>query len=322
MLICGARERLRIKTARPARPLRRGVFRAVAMLVVMLIAGPPGSALAQAHVSPAGDPAKCMPFPGNLQLNPRFPVPKPPPGSKVFHQPQPACGYLAGFAGVRKLDGTVPVGPGLSDLRLGLTTYTNFNRSYSYFQQEVAGQFGYHGKPELPPARATFQVFGYIPVSVTIHISEIGSFNLSLVSCTPASKCPNHPANAALLSGRVTLRLANVEIDGVPVDVGPHCQTAKPFNLVLTGLPPAYNVNLIQGVLTGTVTIPPFKGCASGGYDLDPVFTASVSGPGNLVKISQAPICTPKTGGGCPPVRPGPVSSQTGSASTASGNDT
>ena len=78
---------------------------------------------------------------------------------------------------------------------------------------------------------------------------------------------------------------------------------AKPFNLVLTGLPPAYNVNLIQGVLTGTVTIPPFKGC---GYNLDQVFTTSVSGPGNSVKISQAPICTPRTGGGCPPVKPGP----------------
>jgi hypothetical protein len=107
------------------------------------------------------------------------------------------------------------------------------------------------------------------------------------------------------LSGRLSLRLANVEIGGVSLNAGPHCQTAQPFNLVLTGLPPAYNVNLIQGALAGTVTIPPFTGCASGGYNLDPLFTASVSGPGNYVKISQAPICAPETGGGCPPVNPG-----------------
>jgi hypothetical protein len=278
--------------------------RAVAVAIVLVLAGAPGPALAQAQVSPAGNPAKCTPFPGNLQLNPRFPLPKPPPGSQVFHQPQPACGYLAGSADLRKLNATVPVGPGLSDLRLGLTTYTNFNNSYSYLQQDVAGQFEFHGKPELPPARAAFRILGNIPVSATVHISEIGSFNLALVSCTPASKCPSHPASSAVLSGRMTLRLANVDIDGVALKAGPHCQTARPFKLVLTGLPPAYNVNLIQGVLTGTVTIPPFTGCASGGYNLDPLFTAAVSGPGNAVQISQAPLCTPKMGDDCPPVRP------------------
>jgi hypothetical protein len=292
------------------RPGRRGWLRAmaapvvaVAVPVVMVVAGVSGSALAQARASSTGNPATCTPFPANLQLNPRFPLPEPPPGSRVLHEPQPACGYVAGSADLRKLDATVPLGPGLSDLRLGLTTYTNLNRSYTYLQQDAAGQFQYHGKAELPPARVAFRAFGYIPVSATIDISEIGSLNLALIWCTPAPKCPDHPANTALLSGRLTLRLSDVEIDGVPLNVGPHCQTAQPFDLALTGLPPAYNVNLIHGVLTGTVAIPPFKGCASGGYNLDPLFTATVSGPGNFVKLSQAPLCTPLAGNGCPPVR-------------------
>jgi len=172
-------------------------------------------------------------------------------------------------------------------------------------QQDVAGQFEYHGLPELPPARVTLLAFGRIPVSATIHTSEIGSLNIALISCAPAPKCPNHAADVALYFGRVSLRISDVKIDGVPLNVGSHCQTATPFNFLLTGLPPAYNVNLIHGVLTGTVTIPPFKGCANGDRNLDPVFTASVSGPGNFVKVTQAPICTPKTGGGCPPVKPG-----------------
>jgi hypothetical protein len=195
-------------------------------------------------------------------------------------------------------------------LKLGVTTYSKTDAGYIYIQVRAAGQFEYHGLPELPPARATFQAFGFIPVSATIHISEIGSLNLALISCSPAPKCPNHPANAAVLLGRVTLRLSNVEIGRVPVDAGPHCQSAAPFNLVLTGRPPAYNVPAIHGVLTGTVTIPPFKGCASG---LDPVFTALVSGPGNFDKVTQAPLCIPETDGGCPPVRLGRVPSQTGS---------
>jgi len=92
----------------------------------------------------------------------------------------------------------------------------------------------------------------------------------------------------------------------VPLNVGTHCQTATPFNLELTGVPPAYNVGLIKGVLTGTVTVPPFKGCTDGTENLDPIFDATVSGPGNFVKVTQAPVCTPKAHFGCPPAKPIP----------------
>jgi len=91
------------------------------------------------------------------------------------------------------------------------------------------------------------------------------------------------------------------------LNVGTHCQTATPFDLELVGLPPAYNISLIQGVLTGTVTVPSFKGCSDGSENLDPIFNASVSGPGNFVKITQAALCTPAQNFGCPPVKPIPV---------------
>jgi hypothetical protein len=271
-----------------------------------------GSAPAKrASASPADNPAKCLPFPKNLRLNPRFPLPKPPPGSKAFHLPQPACAYSTGYTNARKLNEAALVGPGLADLRLGLVTYTKSTSKYFYLQQNAPGQLEFHGRPVLPPARATLLSFGFVPVSATLQISEIGSLNIALISCAPAKKtdkCPNPPPiNEALFFGLVSLHISHVAVNGVPLNVGPHCQTATPFNLVLTGIPPAYNVSLIQGVLTGTVTIPPFKGCKDGTENLDPIFTAAVSGPGNFVKVTQAPLCTPATGGGCPPVKPVPV---------------
>jgi hypothetical protein len=257
--------------------------------------------------SPADNPAKCLPFPSGLKLNPRFPLPKPPPGTTTIHQPQAACAYSAGFTNARKLNEAALVGPGLTNLLLGLTTYAEFTTKFGFLQQNVAGQFEYHGQPVLPPARATLLAFGFVPVSATIQISEIGSLNLAVISCAPAKNCPiPPPKNVALFFGLVSLRISNVDVNGVPLNVGSHCQTATPFNLELAGLPPAYNVSLLQGVLTGTVTIPPFSGCDNGTEKLDSIFDATVSGPGNFVKVTQATICTPNTGGGCPPRKPVP----------------
>jgi hypothetical protein len=256
---------------------------------------------------PAGNPAKCLPFPNGLKLNPRFPLPKPLPGSTVTHQPQNGCSYAAGYTNARKLNEAALIGPGLTNLKLGLATYTKFTSKYSYLQQNVAGQFQYHGKPVLPPARATLLAFGFVPVSATIQISEIGSLNVALISCAPTKACPlPPPKNEALFFGLVTLRISNVDVNGVPLNVGAHCQTATPFELALTGIPPAYDVGLLEGVLTGTVTIPPFSGCSDGADNLNPIFNATVSGPGNFVKVTQAPPCTPNTGFNCPPAIPVP----------------
>jgi hypothetical protein len=273
-------------------------------LARIAVAGPPPS---KAAASPADNPAKCIPFPKGLKLNPRFPLPKPPPGSRLSHSPTPACAYSAGFTNARKLNEAALVGPGLADLKIGIATYAKFGSAYTYIQTRAAGQLEYHGLPELPPARATLLAFGFMPVSATIQLSEIGSLSIALLSCTPGSKpCPNSPPEIAYFYGLVSLHIYDVSVNGTPLNVGPHCQTATPFELALTGVPPAYDVSLIQGVLTGTVNIPPFKGCANGTDNLDSIFTSSVSGPGNFAKITQAPLCTPKQNFGCPPVKPIP----------------
>jgi hypothetical protein len=271
-----------------------------------------GSARAASSVTPGDDPAKCLPFPKNLQLNPRFPLPKPLPGSHVFHEPEDACSYAAGFTNAARLNEAVLIGPGLTDLHLGLSTYTKFVAKYSYFYQQVAGQLEYQGRAVLPPARATLLAFGFMPVSATLQLSEVGSLNAALLSCAPTKpqfKCPYSPPNVALFYGRVTLRISDVDVNGQPLNVGSNCQTRTPFNLELVGLPPSYNISSIYGILTGEVTVPQFSGCANGPDDLDPIFNATVSGPDNYAKINQAPFCSPQTTGapGCPPVKPTPV---------------
>jgi hypothetical protein len=278
-------------------------------LARIAVAGP---APARKPAPPAGkpqadNPAKCQPFPKHLTLNPRFPLPKPLPGSHFIHAPQLACAYSAGFTNARKLNEAALVGPGLTDLLIALKEYTKFTSKYGYILNDGAGQFEYHGQPVLPPARATLLAFGFVPVSATIQISEIGSVNISLISCAPTKQCPNPPPkNVALFFGLVSLRISNVDVNGVPLNVGTHCQTATPFTLALTGLPPSYNVSAIKGVLTGTVTIPKFSGCNDGSENLDPIFDATVSGPGNFVKVTQGALCSPGVGGGCPPPKPIP----------------
>lgn len=263
-----------------------------------------GPAPAGAHASPQlTAPKACRPFPKNLKLNPRFPLPVPMKGSNVFHDPEDACTYGTGFTDARKLHEAALVGPGLVDLLFGATVYTRFKHGDVYEQFREPSRFNYHGQPVLPPARATLLGFGFMPVSATLQISEIGTLNADFISCTYPS-CPN-PKNYALLLGRVTLHISDVDVNGVPLNVGAHCQTATPFNLKLLGLPPAYNVGQQFGLLTGTATVPPFHGCADGTENLDPIFTASVSGPGNFLNVNQGVFCTPQAG--CPPVKPKPV---------------
>jgi hypothetical protein len=209
----------------------------------------------------------------------------------------------------------VLVGPGLTDLHLALKNYFKSTHEYTYFQQRAAGQLEYHGLPELPPVRATLLAFGFMPVSATIQLSEIGSLNIALISCgdnsdiTKTDKCPNPPPkNAAILYGSVMLRIYDVAINGVPLNVGAHCQTVTPFDLDLLGVPPSYNVPDLHGVLTGTVTVPQFTECANGSDDLDSIFDATVSGPDNFVKVNQAVYCSPTVPppNQCPPRKPPP----------------
>jgi hypothetical protein len=267
--------------------------------------GPPQHGPVRSTKSP------CPPLPkGGLKLNPRFPPPQPPKRlrNKPTHQSEVGCAYIAGFSNVRKLHESALVGPGLAKLDIGVTIYLDQppTRKHNYFQQRSAGQLIFDGKPELPPANATLLAFGFMPVSATLQLSEIGTINAVSIGpalpslCRPVNSCPT----VTTVSSRVRLRIYNVQVNGVPLDVGPNCQTKDPFDIILTGTTPFY---LIQsgGELSGTVNVPPFTQCGVG-ENLDSIFTASVSGPGNSVLLTQGGPCFVIGLFGCPPCKPIP----------------
>ena len=234
----------------------------------------------------------CPPVPPKgLKLNPKFPPPKPPKGAKVNFPPSSsACAYIVGYSDVRKLNGASLIGPGLTALSINVRTVIK-NGNPGYFEFDNAGILDFKPCPTckivhgLPPAHATFLGFGFVPVSATLQLTEIGTTNVFAIGTAFA-------LTTNLIFSEVTLRVFDVKVNGVPLDVGPHCQSAQPIVLKLTGNPnsnPPYSVQG-GGPLTGDITIPPFRGCGVG-ENLDPLFTASISGPGNFVLLTQGVPC-------------------------------
>ncbi|HEY2442796.1 MAG TPA: DUF6801 domain-containing protein [Streptosporangiaceae bacterium] len=236
--------------------------------------------------------------PNGLSLNPHLPKPpKPPPNLNVItlHNSQPGCAYAVAFSNVRKLGEAGLIGPGLASLSISATLIISspVSQKNNYAQADNAGELEFHGLHEFPPAKVTLLAFGFMPVTATLQLIQVGTLNAYAVGPASPGLCkktdPQCQITVTTLYTRVRLHLSDVLVDGVPLDVGSGCQSATPFVIKVTGRTPTYIVQT-GGELTGTVTIPPFTGCGVG-ENLDPVFTASVSGPGNEVLLTQGAPC-------------------------------
>lgn len=249
----------------------------------------------------------CPPQPkGGLKLNPKFPIPKPPKGSQTLHpDPEPGCAYIVGYSNVKKLKGAALVGPGLSDLAVAVKEKV---KQPNYFQEDSAAQLDFKPCPTckivhaLPPATATFLGFGFVPVTATLQLTEIGTINIISIGNDSA-------LTSNVVWSEVSLRVHDVKVNGVPLPVGPHCQASKPILLKLNGDPnghPPYSL-AGGGPLTGMITVPAFTGCGVS-QNLNPIFNASISGPHNFVLLTQGAPCFIAGGGfGCPPKKPTPI---------------
>lgn len=274
-----------------------------ATLGAVLVTGKPHGAARHAAVT-----AKCPKLPpGGLKLNPRFPLPKPPPGSTIGGSPSQACAYTTGYADARKLKGAALIQPGLTNVDLFVRTVTNFNPKIDYFEADNAAVLDYHGKQEFPPSTATFLTFGFTPTTATIQLIEHGAINIIIVG--PALPPPCHPnkyqscINLATVYSRLSVRIVpgSVTVNGVPLDVGSHCGTSA-FDAILTGnsaSKPPYSVTG-GGPITGFVSIPKFSGCGVT-ENLDPIFNAAISGPRNFNLLTQGAVCFVVGGQGCNP---------------------
>jgi hypothetical protein len=239
-------------------------------------------------------PADCPPFPvkTGFPFNGHFKFPPYPPGSHIIVAPSAAqaCAFIEGFSDVRKLGAAALVGPGFGNIQESKRTIFTTKPPF-YDQLDSSGKLYYKPCPGsapqckpidgLPPVRATFLSFGFMPTTATLQITQAGTLNIASVSI-------NQNLITSQIQSLASIRVENVLINGAPLDVGTDCRTVKPFPLVLTGKPP-YSLQS-GGVVSGTITVPSFTGCGVG-ENLDPIFNASVSGPGNYVQLTQGNLC-------------------------------
>lgn len=171
---------------------------------------------------------------------------------------------------------------------------------------------------EFAPVDIKLLAFGTIPASATVHISQIrrGGKVVPLevklhfstqpvvdqpsgLPCSASKSC--FYTDSPHLSGLVDVRIDNVKIDQVPVDVGPNCHTATPATMSLTAASGYYSLTtkppyipdgmylpfFVGGTLHGPVDVPDFTGCRNGADNLSPVISAMASGPDNQLTSHQ-----------------------------------
>ncbi|TRV78880.1 hypothetical protein FKN01_11890 [Streptomyces sp. 130] len=232
-------------------------------------------------------------------------APQPAPGGPVTERDTPtggtfSCANALGLANVSKLNGAMIINDPDSP---ALISVLASKRSASRSAQAEGGAYlriDSLANLDLPDAESTFLTFGFQPVTAKVSF-ENGPITISTGSYgTGATRVSFSTAYFTQ-----SLRLHDVKVNGTPLDVGSDCRTSKPFKVVLNG-GEAYKNVALGGVLEGQVDIPSFTGCGTGGEDLNPLFTASISGPGNRVFMNQAPTCIPDnpTRSYCPPPLP------------------
>jgi len=199
------------------------------------------------------------------------------------------CSFAAGYANVAKLGGSVRIEPGLMNIALNDFEFGEGNLLFQHNVGDMpAGGF--------PPSTATFLTFGFMPIRATMELTQVGPIPVEIVAQGGPPFLYWISATAAM-----SLRVRDVTVNGVPLDVGPQCRSAEPMTVELVGGTPEYTNIFRGGPLQGIATIPPFSGCGVG-EDLDPLFTGTVSGPGNYISMRQGTMCTPIDPGFCPPV--------------------
>ncbi|MET9800521.1 DUF6801 domain-containing protein [Streptomyces sp. NPDC006368] len=228
-------------------------------------------------------------------------------------EPVASHGYLAGYANVRKLGSAMFVkDPGFMKVNMAKATqiYQCPRDDGLIFTMYSDATFDHKGKPQLPPARSTFLTFGFMPTTATVELTLDAPLEIATGSYfSPEGQF----SEVTKATGKLWVRLYDVDVNGTPLDVGPACRTARPMELTLTGRgsydaegrPHGYTV-VTGGPLTGTATIPEFTGCGAT-EDLDRLFTASLSGSGNHTRMTQGVLCSPGQPQYCPdPPKPKP----------------
>ncbi|MGW2306514.1 DUF6801 domain-containing protein [Actinomadura luteofluorescens] len=239
-------------------------------------AAPPKTGKRTAAEAPGETPAECGKFTG--------------PNDDWYS----GCVYLSGFSNVTKLKGAAI----LNDPEFGRPALTNLVYSLTDTGASVRQRF-------VSPlrSRSTFLTFGFMPTTATMEMTQrplkpgedYGTFEAVSDMQTGIQSVNAHM--------RMSIRISNVSVNGTPLDVGENCRTATDADIVLKGQMTSV---LEGGTLDGSFRIPRFTGCGAG-EDLGPLFNGTVSGPGNLLRVSLGATCIPDADISCPPAVPTPA---------------
>jgi hypothetical protein len=218
-----------------------------------------------------------------------------PPPDVVAHQNY--CANMAGYTNVNGLDGSVLQPPGLLNIAAG-NPKPNCEAPRRFCQQARALP-NLNGEPKYPPAPGSFYAWGIIPTTATMELTQIGPATVDLwfTATLPYQ-------GEAIAKIKLSARVFDATVNGVPLDLGPNCRTATPIDAELRAVYPTYSITQ-GGVLQGFVDIPELTGCGVT-EDLDNILSRLVSGERNYVKMTQGVVCALSNAYGCPPNIPTP----------------
>ncbi|MFI0210889.1 DUF6801 domain-containing protein [Streptomyces diastaticus] len=253
----------------------------------------------------AGEPGGADAPPGRLRVEATDPKDAPP---CIAEEPTPVtlAAYVTGYSNVRKLDGANLIPVSCMIIEQGEAGSPGPDDQW-LFRQPADVEFSYEGRRQTPPARATFLTYGFVPTTATVVLEQTEVMRLE------SDFYLGDPVKLdTAIRASLVLRLSDVKVNGTPLDVGSDCRTETPLtshepepdrfpgpHIVLDGFglapwegqPEGYQLTT-GGPLTSEVTIPAFTGCGtSDGEDLNRLFTAAISGPGNYVKQIQGQTC-------------------------------
>jgi hypothetical protein len=125
-------------------------------------------------------------------------------------------------------------------------------------------------KLNLPPATGSFKELGIVPVTATVALLQNG----------PTTGNINLNTGAVSTTSHVTLQITSLNVAGLPVPVGPSCESATPATISLASQPGFSITN--GGTVSGTYTIPPFAHCGL----ITPVLNLTIAGPDNTISLT------------------------------------
>ncbi|WP_158888889.1 DUF6801 domain-containing protein [Amycolatopsis anabasis] len=213
------------------------------------------------------------------------------PGSPLNAQAQAAAARnvtfftgqaVSGKSAVVKLQTSMRIGPGLAPHVSAVTPGGS-----------APGQL--YTDSALPKSASPFYAFGFMPTTGSAEFLPPDDPNGKLTSLTGTLK----QGVLEIMHTEAIIKLSDVLVNGVPLDVGPNCRTETPVKVAMASVKGG-TYTVFKGGNVGTIpdspnpelrgfTIPPFTGCGTTS-DLSPLVTGLVSGPGNQIELTLTPL--------------------------------